>query len=175
MKHKTEACKVPQASAIGRRVVDAAFFCDAYRTVLTKPEASVIDIFFGVFGHHPAWMKRLLILRNRMAAAAGLATAADADVLHAQRRPHYQVGDLIGPWPIFGLTATELIAGRDNRHLDFRLSVLLEAVDARRTAVISTVCTTHNLFGQLYLRAVIPFHKWGVKLLISRALDSGRL
>ena len=175
MAMRPKACDVPKGTAIDRKVVDGAFFCDAYRATLTKPDASVIDIFFGVFGHHPAWMKQVLILRNRLAAAAGLATAADVDILHPQRRTHYQLGDLIGPWPIFGLTATELIAGRDNRHLDFRLSVLRELDGVRQTAVISTVCTTHNLYGRLYLRIVIPFHKWGVKLLISRALASGRL
>lgn len=172
---RPKACEVPKGTAIDRKVVDAAFFSDAYRATLNKADASVIDIFFGVFGHHPAWMKRVLILRNRLAAVAGLATAADVDILHPQRRTHYQVGDLIGPWPIFGLTATELIAGRDNQHLDFRLSVLLESDCAMPAAVVSTVCTTHNLFGRLYLSVVIPFHKWGIKLLISRALKSGRL
>ena len=143
--------------------------------VLDRPEASVIDIFFGVFGHHPPWMKRVLILRNRLAAAAGLETADDADILHPARRPHCAVGDTIGPWPIFGLTATELIAGRNNSHLDFRLSVLCEQVGAQPCAVISTVCTTHNLAGRLYLRLVIPFHQWGMRKLLSRALAAGRI
>jgi Protein of unknown function (DUF2867) len=172
---RPEICAVPKGSAIGQEVVDAAFFCDAYRAVLTKPKASVLDIYFSVFGHHPAWMKWALIMRNRLAAAAGLATAADVDILHPRRRLHYQVGDLIGPWPIFGLTETELIVGRDNRHLDFRLSVLIEPANGWQTAVISTVCTTHNLFGQFYLSIVTPFHTWGMKLLISRAFASGRL
>ena len=175
MTGQAEACEVPRASAIGSQVVDAAFFSDAYRFGLSRPDASVIDIFFGVFGHHPPWMKQLLIIRNRLAAAGGLETAKDADIIHSVRRPHYRVGDLIGPWPVHGLTPTELIAGRDNRHLDFRLSVLLEAIGTSQTAVISTVCTTHNLFGRVYLRFIIPFHKWGVKLLIARALSSGRL
>jgi hypothetical protein len=172
---RAQACGVPELSSIGQSVIDAAFFCDAYRVALTKQDAGVIDIYFSVFGHHPAWMKRVLIMRNRLAAAAGLATAPDVDILHPVRRTSYQVGDLIGPWPIYGLSATELIAGRDNRHLDFRLSVLLEPAGGSQTAVISTVCTTHNLFGRLYLSVIIPFHTWGVKLLISRALASGRL
>ena len=168
-------CEVPEASALDRRVVAESCFRDAYRAPLGKPEASVVDIFFAVFGHHPGWMKRLLILRNRFAAAAGLETPRDAEILHPQRRPHYAVGDKIGPWPIFGLTATELIAGRDNKHLDFRLSVLREPAGSPPSAVISTVCTTHNRFGRVYLRCVIPFHRWGVQTLISRALAAGRL
>ena len=172
---RPESCDVPGTSAIGRQVVDAAYFRDAYRAVLTRPDASPVDVFFAVFGHHPAWMKRVLILRNRLAAAGGLDTAQDADILRPERRAHYRVGDTIGPWPIFGLTATELVAGRDNSHLDFRLSVLIERSQAQPTAVISTVCTTHNRFGRVYLWFVIPFHTWGVKKLISRALTAGRL
>jgi len=172
---RPEACEVPAASAIGRDVVDAAFFRDAYRTPIAIATASAIDIFFAVFGHHPPWMKRALILRNRLAAVCGLSTADDADILLPERRPHYAVGDLIGPWPIFAMTSTELVAGRDNKHLDFRLSVLLESKESDSTAVISTVCTTHNLFGEAYLCLVIPFHTWGVKLLISRAQSAGRL
>ena len=49
-----EACDVP-----------AAFFRDAYRLPLAQsPQASVVEIFFGVFGHHPLCMKRVLLLRN---------------------------------------------------------------------------------------------------------------
>jgi hypothetical protein len=172
---RPDACDVPEASAIGRHAIDTAFFRDAYRTALTRPGADVIDIFFAVFGHHPRWMQRVLLLRNRLAAAAGLDTPADGDILQPSRRAHYQVGDTIGPWPIFGLSPTELIAGRDNRHLDFRLSVLREQVGPAPTAVISTVCTTHNLFGRVYLRLVIPIHIWGVQWLIARAHAAGRL
>lgn len=87
----------------------------------------------------------------------------------------YKVGDKIGPWPVFSLTQSELVAGRDNKHLDFRLSVLKEANGETMNAVISTVCTTHNAFGRLYLFFIIPFHKWGVRRLMSSAVAAGRL
>jgi len=38
------------------------------------------------------------------------------------------------------------------------------------SAVISTVCVVHNWFGRVYLFFVVPFHKWGVRWLISNAL-----
>ena len=172
---RPEICQVPAASAIGQHIVDAAWFRDAYRTTLSRPDAGVVDIFFSVFGHHPVWMKRLLILRNRLAALCGLETPTDEEIMKAQRRQHYAVGDKIGPWPIFALSATELIAGRDNKHLDFRLSVLREDGGVKHSAVISTVCTTHNTFGKVYLFFVAPFHKWGVQFLIARAQAAGRL
>lgn len=41
--------------------------------------------------------------------------------------------------------------------------------------VIATICTTHNTFGKIYLFFIIPFHKWGVRRLMSRAIAAGRL
>lgn len=61
------------------------------------------------------------------------------------------------------------------RHLDFRLSVPRQMSAEGPSAVVSTVCTTHNTCGRLYLLVVIPFHKWGVQRLMSRALARGRL
>jgi hypothetical protein len=87
----------------------------------------------------------------------------------------YSVGDKIGVWPIFFLTETELVAGRDNKHLDFRLSVLRSTDGEIASVVVSTLCTVHNAFGKLYLFFVIPFHKWGVRRLISNAIIAGRL
>lgn len=170
-----EECNVPLCSVLDRRLVDAAFFRDSYRTPLTHPQASVVEIFFGVFGHHPLWLKRVLIVRNRVASFCGLDAATVSEIMKPEVKRSYIVGDKIGPWPIFSLTQSELVAGRDNKHLDFRLSVLKEKNGEAVSAIISTVCTTHNTFGRLYLFFVIPFHKWGVRRLMSRAVAAGRL
>jgi hypothetical protein len=165
---------VPHESIMDRRTVEAAWFSDSYQTVLTKPALSVTDLFEAVLGHSPRWIKTLLIVRNRIAARAGLAVAPDALIKSFNRRPHYAIGDTIGPWPIFHLSESELIAGRDNSHLDFRLSVL--KLDAPSPAVaISTVCNVHNNAGKLYLLFIVPFHRWGMRQLMRRAIVAGRL
>ena len=97
------------------------------------------------------------------------------NIVEEQHMPATHVGEKIGPWPIFHLSEIELIAGRNNKHLDFRLSVLKEASGVSSAAVVSTICTTHNVFGKVYLVLVIPFHKWGVQRLMSQALAHGRL
>jgi hypothetical protein len=168
-------CNVPSLSVLDRRMVEAAFFRDSYRVPLTHVQASVVEIFFGVFGHHPLWMKSILIARNRVASFCGLNAATASEIMNPEVRRSYSVGDKIGPWPIFDLSQSELVAGRDNKHLDFRLSVLKEKNGETTSAVISTVYTTHNAFGRLYLFLIIPFHKWGVQRLILRAIAAGRL
>jgi Protein of unknown function (DUF2867) len=169
------ACEVPSLSVLDRRLVESAFFHDSYRVPLSRAPASVVQVFFAVFGHHPGWMRAVLVLRNWLASRFGLEAPTAAEIMRPQVKSSYNVGEKIGPWPIFHITETELVAGRNNKHLDFRLSVLKEISGEGANAVVSTVCTTHNTFGKLYLLLVIPFHKWGVQRLMSRALTQGRL
>ena len=87
----------------------------------------------------------------------------------------YSVGDKIGPWPIFHIDANEIVAGRNNKHLDFRLSLLKEADGKTASVVVSTICTVHNLFGKIYLFVIVPFHRSGVRLLMRNAVVAKRL
>jgi hypothetical protein len=95
--------------------------------------------------------------------------------MHFQVKSSYAVGDKIGVWPIMALTENELVAGRDDKHLDFRLSVLKVTDGEAVSVVVSTICTVNNTFGKVYLFFIVPFHKWGVKRLISNAIVAGRL
>jgi hypothetical protein len=168
-------CDAPLQSVLDRHVVEAAYFRDSYRAPLSCPHAKVTDIFQAIFAHHPTWMKIGLMTRNRIVRLFGLETVSDAEILNFMPRSSYRVGDRIGVWPIFALTENELVAGRDNKHLDFRLSVLRVMENETASVVVTTICTVHNLFGKLYLFFVAPFHKWGVKLIISNAVAAGRL
>lgn len=170
-----EECDFPAGSSLDGQMVEAAYFRDSYRAPLLKEHMNMADIFFTLFGHHPGWVKLVLLTRNRFAAALGLEVPNASDIQNPTQKVHYQVCDLIGPWPIFFLSEHELIAGRDNTHLDFRLSLLRERRNGKSSAVVSTVCDVHNLYGKIYLFFIVPFHKWGVKQMISRAIRSGRL
>ncbi len=168
-------CDIPPESVLDRDVVEAAYFCDAYRAPLAQSQMSVTDIFSAVFAHHPMWMKVLLMTRNRIATWCGLDAPSAQEILNPQFKRDYANGDTIGVWPIFALTETELVAGRDNKHLDFRVSILKLKRGEAASVVVSTVCTVHNRFGKLYLFFVVPFHRWGVRRLMLRAICTGRL
>ena len=169
------ACGLPPGTALDQALLQNASFTDSYRVPLVHNTATVVDIFFAVFGHHPVWLKVLLLVRHRVGAWVGLSAASTAEILSPSRTASYRVGEKIGPWPIFHLGEDELIAGRDNKHLDFRLSVLRQGLDQTPFAVVSTVCHAHNGVGRLYLFAIVPFHRWGVQRLLARAVQAGRL
>ena len=168
-------CEIPTGSGLEQSFVKAAYFWDSYRAPLRRPHASIIDVFFAIFGHHPLWIKATLIVRNRIASLCGLAAPTASEIMNPAIRSSYAVGDKIGVWPIDYLTDTELVAGRNNKHLDFRLSVFRQGEGAAASVTVSTVCVVHNLAGKIYLFFIIPFHKWGVRQLLSNAVRAGRL
>src|SRR3984893_5679815 len=151
-------CDVPSGSMLSRELIERAYFRDAYRAPLSRSELGIVDVFFDIFAHHPLWMKLLLIVRNKVASLAGLDAPAASEILHVETKDRYVVGEQIGVWPIFSLSEDEVVIGRSNKHMDFRLSVLKVPDGDRTRVVVSTICTVHNLTGKLYLffRRFVP-------------------
>lgn len=168
-------CALPATTVLERELIESAFFTDSYSVPLTHANASVVDIFFAVFGYHPTWLKVILLVRHRVGAWFGLKGAGSAEIINPTRATSYCVGQNIGPWPIYFIGEAELVAGRNNKHLDFRLSVLKAGAGQSQSAIVSTVCHTHNWFGRAYLRAITPFHIWGIQRLLRKASEAGRL
>ena len=50
--------------------------------------------------------------------------------------------------PIFFLGPDELVAGRDNKHMDFRLSIMKVRDRDGPSVVVSTLSMVHNRFGR---------------------------
>lgn len=167
-------CDVPPSSVLKRNLIDSCYFHDSYRAPLARPELGIVEVFFALFGHTPIWMKLLLIVRNAAARLVGLEAPTVAEIMKPRMREAYSIGEKIGPWPIFFIGGNEIVAGRNNRHMDFRLSVLKADGDPA-SVVVSTICTVHNLFGKIYLFVVVPFHRNGVKSLMSNAVAAKRL
>lgn len=165
----------PAASALGGAAIASAYFSDAYSTPLKSTDLGIVQIYAALFGHTPLSMKLLLIARNWVARLAGLETPTVEEIMRPTIRAQYQVGDKIGPWPVFAINADEIVAGRDNRHLDFRLSVMRQADAGAARVTVSTLCHVHNPAGRIYLFFIVPFHKIGVRSLINRAMAAGRI
>jgi hypothetical protein len=165
---------VPRNSALGKDLIERADFRDAYRAPLSSSAVSVVDIFFGIFAQRPGWMNLMLIARNKVAALAGLEVPTTLEITMMEKRDRYFVGEKIGPWPIFFLGSDELVVGRDNKHMDFRLSIM-KIHDDSSCVIVSTLCMVHNRFGQYYLSAITPFHKAGLRSLMANAIDARRL
>lgn len=124
-----------------------------------------------IFRQQPAWIGWLTRIRDLVVARFGLKTAKQLATLggaaHAGR---------VGIFKVYSTNAHEIVVGEDDKHLDFRVSVLCShglAPDDGRELTLSTVVHCHNLPGRVYLLVIAPFHRLVVKASLRRAARVG--
>ncbi len=100
----------------------------------------------------PAWAAALMKLRNLLVSPWGLTTAISEDIESA------------GMFPIDIESEDELILGFDDKHLNFRISVMQK----EQHVYLATWVHPNNIGGRLYLAAILPFHILIVRDALSR-------
>lgn len=136
------ATDLPDDSLLHARVAPGDFLdCYAVASNLTPREAA------NVITDFPGWARFLLIIRRIVTSPFGLSNdGPDAT-------------DKVGIFPVETDIPGELIAGFNDRHLNFRVSVMAQG----GRVFLATWVHPHNIGGRLYLRTILPFH-----ILISR-------
>ena len=129
--------RVPGTSGL-HRFMEADDFVDCYATATGLSAREVA----GIVIRYPAWVRVLMLLRRVVTTPFGLINQVDGPV------------EKIGMFPIESETDEEIIAGFDDRHLDFRIAILVK----EGTAYFATWVRPHNAGGKLYLAAVMPFY-----------------
>lgn len=139
---------LPSAGAKG--ILPGAQFADAYRLDITEPSLDARHAAERIIGRAPGWIDSLLTIRNLIVAPFGLHTGAP---------PVSSPSDVLGILPVVSETPERLVAGFDDKHLDFRVIVDIAGPTAARNVTLTTVVLTHNLLGRAYLAAILPFHR----------------
>jgi Protein of unknown function (DUF2867) len=162
---------IPAESAIAR-FYELTNLADAYSVNLpagsiTSPE----QLARFIFAQQASWIKGLMKIRDALVAGFGLKTSAQL----AEHNAHHQA-ERVGIFKIYSATEREIVLGEDDKHLDFRLSVLcpvpLERTGERRL-VLSTVVHCHNRLGRVYIFLIAPFHRVIVQSCLRRAARIG--
>ncbi len=140
---------------------DGADLVDAY--AVRRPAAAPRDagaIAARLMERPPAFFRMLLKLRDAIMALFGVKTTA---ALRRDSRPR------IDFFPVIARDPREIVLGEDDRHLDFRLSVLLGPDDQ---VIATTAVRCHNALGRMYLAVIMPFHVLIVRTLLRRLARS---
>lgn len=90
----------------------------------------------------PQWAQGLMLIRRILTAPFGLVNDVSAEV------------DKVGIFPVEAEHEHELIAGFNDKHLNFRVSVMSKG----GKVMLATWVRPHNLGGRLYLTTIMPFH-----------------
>ncbi|MBN8941219.1 MAG: DUF2867 domain-containing protein [Rhizobiales bacterium] len=144
------------------RFLAGAQFADAFSALVDDAAIDARTAAERMFTHSPGWVTGLLALRNLIVAPFGLKTAAP---------PPADASSMIGIFPVLSQTPERLVAGFDDKHLDFRVIVDVSEAVGRRRVTATTLVLTHNLLGRAYLAAILPFHRVIVRTMVAQAAE----
>jgi len=155
------ACPVPAGSLIASRM-PGAYFHDAWSMNPADPNLCALGQFLRAAQATPAWVNRLMSLRNRVVVRLGLKDLGSLNAFDADKSvDHYRLGDRIGIFTLLENHPEEVILGDTDRHLEVALSVhkRQSSETGRVVLTVSTVVHIHNWLGRLYMLPVAPVHK----------------
>lgn len=138
-----------------------AQFADAFRMDVDGPALDARQAAVLMTGRLPRWIEALTRLRHILVAPFGLKTSAE----NASPRR-----EAIGLFPILTEAPDRMVAGFDDKHLDFRvvIDVVPPSSASSQQVTLTTLVKTHNLFGRIYLATIMPFHRVIVPAMLRR-------
>lgn len=162
---------LPAQSAVAT-LYKSTNLADAFAIQLPLGTSSDPEILWRfVISQQPSWIGWLTNVRDTIVACFGLKTAKHLATLSEEAN-----GDRIAFFKVYGKSESEIVLGEDDKHLDFRLSVLCSP-DLSPTLggqlTVSTVVHCHNLLGRAYLSIIAPLHRQVVTASLRRAAHIG--
>jgi Protein of unknown function (DUF2867) len=169
--HAARPVTLPADSAVAP-LYKGADLADAFAVTLGKAhDGDIRTLAQSILGDPAPWVRMLLALRDAAVAGFGVRTSGEMRRAAAKDR-----GGHIDFFRVRRQSERELVVGEDDRHLDFRASILLRpGVDGGGDElVVTTVVHCHNRLGRTYLALIAPFHRLVVKTSLGRAARKQR-
>jgi len=134
-----------------------AQFVDAFRIEIDDRALDARHAAERMMARQPRWIETLTRLRNILVTPFGLKTSGAS-----RTSPR----EMIGIFPIVSETPDRLVAGFNDKHLDFRVVVDVATAGAAQNVTATTLVKTHNWLGRTYLAIILPFHRLVVRTLL---------
>jgi uncharacterized protein DUF2867 len=141
-------------------LLPGAQFADAWRIAIDHAALDARRAAERTIGRQPRWARALVILRNILVTPFGLKTSGAGEAEPGATR------DMIGIFPVVSETPQRLVAGFNDRHLDFRVVVDVASTGSLQTITVTTLVLTHNELGRSYLAIILPFHRLIVRAML---------
>ena len=140
-------------------------YFDCYKGSLNDEENKInsTDVAKALFISTPKWVGILFILRNSIVTVFGLKTSEKTNDRKQQLDNfNFEPNERLGLFKVFSKSDNEVILGEDDKHLNFRISLLIENLNTENLIKEITITTTvefNNWLGKLYFLPVRLFHK----------------
>jgi hypothetical protein len=144
---------------------------DAYGVALPHDSTDDVQILAHfLFAQPPLWLRLLLGLRDAIVTPLGIKTSRQlvrAPVTDSSKRIEF--------FKVYSSSKNEIVLGENDKHLDFRVSVLRAPIDhsGEGHMIVTTAVRCHNRLGRSYLALIQPFHRIVVKSYLRRAARKG--
>ena len=165
-----EQVPIPSQSAVAT-AFKSVNLADAFSIQLPSGASKDPDVLARfIFSVQPSWIRALTHVRDAIVAAFGLKTAKHLATLSGPAAKRISI------FRVFAMSETEVVLGENDKHLDFRLSILCTPDSPPSTGsqlTLSTVVQCHNRLGRTYLSVIAPFHRQVVKASLRRAAELG--
>jgi hypothetical protein len=169
--HAVTAVALPLESGIATLYAQT-HLADAYSVELPGEASKNPEVLARfVFTQLPGWATTLMKIRDALVAGLGLKTAKRIQASDAKAQ-----ASRIGLFKIYSSAPAEIILGEDDKHLDFRLSLLVSdapSSSGKQRLTVSTVVHCHNRMGRTYIFLIAPFHRWIMQACLRRAARRG--
>lgn len=158
---KVEKVELPHNSLLANTNFD---YADSYKSQNLADAENKIDLSAvgkAFFSSSPSWIDNLFALRNKLVSFIGLKTGEKVENKEEILKNFKgEIGEKVGLFQVFDKTENEIILGEDDKHLNFRVSLLIDTVNqTKKIITISTTVNFNNSFGKLYFLPVKPFHQ----------------
>lgn len=140
-------------------------FSDCYHGHTQRAGVTAMEAARAMFEHPPGWVSALMAMRDAVVGRLGLKTSRDATEAAGERKS--------GIFPVLTEMPNEVVLGLDDKHLDFRIWISVQAMEGGGTSIwVSTLVRLHGWPGRLYLFLIMPFHKLLSRGMLERALKA---
>jgi hypothetical protein len=160
------------SNAMAYRAFAHADYIDAYTIRLPSSDDGMPERFVrAMFESPPGWVSALADLRDRIVSVFGLKKASDLirhGLSSADGKPA-ESGKAHVNLSVLKRAGNEVFIGENDRHLDFRISVLGSPIDSGTEICVVTSVKLNNFLGRLYLLPVKPMHRLIVPAMMRRA------
>lgn len=160
--------KIPDYSIL-KKDEKSFHYIDSFQSqnLIIRNDNDVINIGRLFLTSGPKWADSLMLIRDKVVGVFGLKTS---EQLTAEARNpdnfKFHVGEQLDIFKVYAKTENELILGDDDKHLSFRVSLLLDCKNndiEKKKIMITTTVEYKNIFGRIYFLPVKPIHQLIVK------------
>ena len=116
-----------------------------------------------IFNKVPKWVGALMMIRNGIMKLLNMHLKMPSDY-----NEEWREGGYVGFFKIFNIQPKEVLLGLDDKHLNFRVSIL-NSEEKTHNIKVTTLVEYNNKFGRFYMGLVKPFHRIVVKSMIRNA------